>query len=167
MSAFNGGGRTKLGTVINLNVYDLSPLNETALSYLGVGIHHSGVEVSGTEYSFAGGAGIFEDQPKQAGGAIYTHTVKLGVYEGPISEVKSILSEMRDSFGANSYNILCQNCNHFAEAFSLRLLGVGIPAYVNRIAYMGSFFSCLLPKELLEGKINNTSTGSYNWNAWR
>ena len=76
------------------------------------------------------------------------------------------VEEMRDSFGSNSYNILCQNCNHFAEAFSLRLLGVGIPAYVNRIAYMGSFFSCLLPKELLEGKINNTSTVSYNWNAW-
>ena len=53
------------GTVVVLNVYDLSPANESCLYSLGLGVHHSGVEILGQEYSFASGAGIFDSTPKQ------------------------------------------------------------------------------------------------------
>ena len=38
-----GGGRTRHGMKVILNVYDLSPANETILNYIGFGIHHSGL----------------------------------------------------------------------------------------------------------------------------
>lgn len=61
MSFGNGynGGRTRMGTKVILNVYDLSPAND-CLYPVGCGLHHTGVEISGTEYSFASGAGVFE-----------------------------------------------------------------------------------------------------------
>jgi len=153
MSGFGGynGGRTAHATPILLNVYDLSPANQPALNHIGCGIHHSGVEISGTEYSFAGGAGIFEDRPKEAGGAVFSHTVNLGNFEGSSGDVKAAISDLRDEFGADKYNILQRNCNHFADALSLRLLNTGIPGYVNRAANMGACFSCLLPEEMLSG----------------
>jgi hypothetical protein len=62
------GGRTRMGTPILLNIYDLSPANE-CLYAAGLGLHHSGVEILGTEYTFASGAGIFEMTPKDGQGA--------------------------------------------------------------------------------------------------
>jgi hypothetical protein len=32
-------------------------------------VHHSGVEILGTEYTFASGAGIFDHSPREAPGA--------------------------------------------------------------------------------------------------
>jgi hypothetical protein len=51
-----------------LNVYDLSPANDY-LHPIGFGLHHSGVEILGTEYTFASGAGIFNHSPQDAPGA--------------------------------------------------------------------------------------------------
>lgn len=48
------GGRTRVGTKVFLNVYDLAPANEF-LYPVGFGFHHSGIEVLGSEYSFASG----------------------------------------------------------------------------------------------------------------
>jgi hypothetical protein len=41
-----------------------------------------------------------------------------------------------------------RNCNHYADAIARALLGRGIPSYVNRLAYLGGFLSCLLPSSL-------------------
>ena len=46
MSSFfsgGGGGRTRYGNDVVLNVYDISPANESVLNALGLGFHHSGV----------------------------------------------------------------------------------------------------------------------------
>lgn len=61
------GGKTRMGTVVKLNIYDLSPAND-CLYAAGIGLHHSGVEIMGTEYTFASGSGIFEMQPKDGQG---------------------------------------------------------------------------------------------------
>ena len=53
--------------VVVLNIYDLSPANDY-LYPIGFGLHHSGVEILGVEYSFASGGGIFESRPKVAPG---------------------------------------------------------------------------------------------------
>ena len=72
--AGGGGGRTRQGTPVRLHVYDLSPMNSSILMPLGLPILHTGVEVFGTEYTFAGGAGVFgSDTVKQAEGAVYSH----------------------------------------------------------------------------------------------
>ena len=78
------------GTKVLLNVYDLSPANDFLYS-AGLGLHHSGVEVSGSEYSFASGAGVFESTPREAPGAKYRGTVELGTCEGGSADLKRVL----------------------------------------------------------------------------
>jgi hypothetical protein len=51
----------------------LAPANKF-LYPMGLGVFHSGVEISGVEYSFGGGGGggdgVFEMTPKEAGNAV-------------------------------------------------------------------------------------------------
>jgi len=153
-----------MGTKVFLNVYDLSPANDV-LYNIGFGLHHSGVEILGTEYSFASGAGIFEDRPKEAGGAKFRESIELGAFEGGQAEARTIIGDLRSDFGPDAYNLIRKNCNSFANAFVWALLGRSIPGHVNRLADLGVCCSCLLPKKLLEeapvgpNAGNNSSSG--------
>lgn len=53
-------------------------------------------------------------------------------------------------YRANKYDVLKFNCNHFSNEFLMHLTGRGIPNYLNRLAYLGSFFHCMVPKRYLE-----------------
>lgn len=166
MSSFGGGGgsRTRMGMKVCLNVYDLSPANDF-LYPIGFGMHHSGVEVMGSEYTFASGAGIFSHQPKVVpGGAIFREQLELGIYEGSVKDLNFIISELRETYGPDDYNLIRKNCNHFANSFTWRLLQRTIPGYVNRLADLGVCCSCLLPRKMLEnapvGGSSSTSSTS-------
>lgn len=69
-----GGGRQFRGAEVVLHVYDLSPINQYSYEF-GVGAFHSGVELSGTEYTYGGheraSSGIFTHSPKSAPNAAY------------------------------------------------------------------------------------------------
>ena len=108
MSFGGTGGRTKMTSKVTLNLYDLSPANEY-LYALGLGLHHSGIEILGTEYSFASGAGIFEAPPKSAGGAIYRESIELGYIHGGSTEVKRVLDELKQEFAPDKYNLIKKN----------------------------------------------------------
>jgi hypothetical protein len=132
---------------------------------IGFGLHHSGIEISGVEYSFAGGAGIFEQTPKQVPNAKYRESIDMGFYDGTTSDIKMIVSQLRSAphnFHGDGYNLILKNCNHFANAFCWALLRKTIPGYVNRLADVGTCCSCLLPKKLLEDSPVNApgSSGS-------
>lgn len=142
-----------------MNVYDLSPANEF-LWPVGFGLHHSGVEIMGTEYSFASGGGIFECSPKEAAGAQFRVSMELGAYDGGQAEMRKAIADLRDDFGPDDYNLIRKNCNTFANALVYKLLGKGIPAYVNRLADIGFCCSCLLPKSLIEHAPVGDPTGS-------
>jgi len=114
----------------------------------------------GTEYSFASGGGIFESSPKEAPGAIFRVALELGAFDGGQAELQKAISELRDDFGPDDYNLIRKNCNHFANALSYRLLQRGIPAYVNRLADIGFCCSCLLPRSLVEHAPVGDPTGS-------
>lgn len=143
------GGRTRYSTKVFLNVYDLMAANEY-LYPIGMGFHHSGVEISGTEYSFASGAGIFDSTPGEAPGARFRERIELGSFDGGRPEVLRALDELRDNFGPDDYHLVRRNCNHFANALCWKLLNKTIPGYVNRLADIGVCCSCLLPKQMLE-----------------
>lgn len=134
---------------MHLNVYDLSPANDT-LCAVGLGLHHSGVEIMGSEYSFASGAGVFQASPKEAPGARFRESILLGSFEGSQADLNRALDEVKEDFGPDDYNLIRKNCNHFANALVWRLLGRSIPAHINRLADIGVCCSCLLPKQLLE-----------------
>jgi hypothetical protein len=143
-----------------LNVYDLHEMNDQLYSF-GLGLYHSGVQIGGLEWTFAGGAGIFSDDPKGAP-AKYRESVDLGEFRGTSRDVDSILDDLRQKFKSNSYNILSQNCNSFAEDFCQRLLSRSIPGYVNRMAYFGSMIQCILPPSLTnaEDPVSNSTSRS-------
>ena len=143
------GGRTRMSTKVHLNVYDLSPANDV-LYPLGVGLHHSGVEIIGNEYSFASGAGVFQSTPKEAPGARFREAIFLGAFEGGQAELNRALDEVKRDFGPEDYSLVRRNCNHFANALVWRLLGRTIPPHINRLADIGVCCSCLLPKQMLE-----------------
>jgi hypothetical protein len=132
-----------------------------------MGLHHTGVEVLGREYSYgSGGSGIFDGPPKVAPGARFRCQLEMGVFEGGPDELQKALDELRhdNGFGPDQYNLIRRNCNHFCNALVWRLLRRPIPAYINRLANVGECCSCLLPKQLLEdspvGGNNNSSSSS-------
>lgn len=89
-----------------LNLYDLSPMNDYLVP-VGFGLHHSGIEINGVEYSFGSGGGIFEGPPKQAPGARFRFQLEMGTFEGGSHELDKALDELRrGGFGNSSYNLV-------------------------------------------------------------
>jgi len=88
----------------------------------GLGLHHSGIECMGSEYSFASGAGVYESPPRVAPGAKFREQIELGRFEGSQQDLNRAIDTLRTEFHANSYNLIKQNCNHFANALSWALL---------------------------------------------
>lgn len=155
---------TKQGTKVFLNVYDLSPANEY-LYAIGMGLHHSGIEINGKEYSYGSGGGIFDGPAKVAPGARFRIQLELGAFDGGSQELNKALDDLRHDggFGADGYNLVRRNCNHFCNALSWKLLRRTIPPHINRLANIGDCCSCLLPKQMLEdspvgGSGNNQAT---------
>lgn len=136
-----------------VNVYDLHHANNYAW-YVGVGIFHSGIEIGDKEYSFGGHdfsyTGVFDIVPRTAYGAKFRETHLLGEVDITPRDLQRIIDELSDEFPGNSYHPLTRNCNTFANELCLRLLKVGIPSYVNRLANMGSALSCFIPQSGLQ-----------------
>lgn len=142
-------------TPVFLNVYDLSPTNDYLYPF-GLGLHHSGVEIGSSEYSFASGAGVFETSVDQTKLQLpFRERLYLGSFDGGIHRLNQVLDELRhgsdsSAFGPSDYHLLTRNCNHFASALSYKLLGKPLPGHINRLAVAGQFFSCLLPRKIVE-----------------
>ncbi|CAM9776904.1 unnamed protein product, partial [Choristocarpus tenellus] len=142
-----------------INVYDLHPANEYGYSF-GLGAYHSGVEIGGREYTFAGGGGIFDHSPREAPNARFREAVKMGTYQGGTSELNRALDALREEFALHRYNVLSRNCNSFSSALCEQLLGRPGPGWINRLAWMGSWFSCLVPPQMLgEAPVNEGGAG--------
>ena len=138
---------------VRLHVYDLTPANGV-LHPVGLGLYHSGVEVDGEEYTFAQGGGIISHPPKAAeseqGHLAFRETLEIGVFEGSSHVVKDAVAALRPHFRGDHYHLIKQNCNHFSDRFCMQLFPSrpnGIPAYINRVAWIGSFMPCLLPND--------------------
>ena len=131
-----------------LNIYDLNEMNETLFN-LGLGMYHSGVEIGGSEYTFSSGSGVFSHPPRAAGGARFREAVDMGMLPSA-GALSTAIEELRHEFKGSDYNVLEKNCNHFAQALIWRLLNRQLPGYVNRMAGIGSMFSCLMPQHMLK-----------------
>jgi hypothetical protein len=64
------------------------------------------------------------------------------------AEVRAVVDSLREEFPGSSYNIITRNCNTFSNELARLLLDKPVPGYINRLANMGSFMSCLLPRSL-------------------
>ena len=52
-------------------------------------------------------------------------------------------------YRANHYDMLKFNCNHFTDEFLRHLTGQGLPGHLNRAAYIGGCFHCIIPRKYL------------------
>lgn len=131
------------------------------LAAVGCGLHHSGVEVLGEEYTFSND-GVFQHPPLAVPpNAKFRERIEMGTYDGGSQELKRALSELEGDFAAGTYNVIKRNCNHFASALCWKLLQKPIPPHINRLADFASCLSCLLPRSLMENApVDNGSSGS-------
>lgn len=134
-------------TKVILNVYDLNPEMNRYTYAIGFGLFHSGIEISSTEYTFAGsesdGTGVMEVEPK-VNHPNFRESIELGETTLSRKEITRIIDKLREEFKANTYDLIKRNCNVFSEALCRKLLNRSIPGFVNRLAYMGGMlYSCL------------------------
>lgn len=102
---------------------------------------------------------------KQAPGAKIRESIDMGDFKGTSRDLDNILRDLRQIFRGSDYHILSKNCNAFADEFLKRTVGKELPGYVNRLAFVGSMFSCLLPQSLtnaapVNGMVENGSSSS-------
>ncbi|KAI9076570.1 hypothetical protein K1719_041556 [Acacia pycnantha] len=136
---------------VYLNVYDLTPVNNYFYMF-GIGIYHSGIEVHGMEYGFGAHeyptSGVFEVEPRSCPGFIFRRSVFLGTTDMSISEFRCFMESLASKYHGDTYHLIAKNCNHFTDEVCQQLTGKPIPAWVNRLARVGSFCNCLLPESL-------------------
>ncbi|KAL3532374.1 hypothetical protein ACH5RR_005895 [Cinchona calisaya] len=151
ISESNGAGDGSSETQVMLNVYDLTPINHYTV-WFGFGIFHSGIEVHGMEYGFGAHdfpiSGVFEVEPKNCPGFVYRCSVPLGRINMPPDEFRTFIESVASEYHGDTYHLISKNCNHFTDDMARRLTGKGIPGWVNRLAHLGAFCSCLLPESL-------------------
>ncbi|KAF3442114.1 hypothetical protein FNV43_RR16030 [Rhamnella rubrinervis] len=140
-----------LETELVLNVYDLTPLNNY-MFWFGFGIFHSGIEVHGKEYGFGAhdfpASGVFEVEPRNCPGFVFRCSISLGYINMSPSEFRTFIENVASEYHGDTYHLISKNCNHFTDDMSSRLMGKRIPGWVNRLARLGAFCSCLLPESL-------------------
>jgi len=76
--------------------------------------------------------------------------IKMGTFEGSESRINEVIRELRDDFKGTDYSLIFKNCNCFAAAFVKKLNNRDIPAWINRMAEIGQYCSCLLPSSALQ-----------------
>ncbi|RKP22146.1 DUF862-domain-containing protein [Rozella allomycis CSF55] len=126
-----------------------SPSNHF-LYRLGLGVYHTGVELMGTEYCFGGHpykfSGVFETVPRVGPpGVFFRESIFMGYIEKDDDDIVNVIRSIMIEYSGKSYNLLKRNCNHFSEDLVYRLTDNKTPRWINRLAYIGSWFPCLVP----------------------
>ncbi|KAH7388342.1 hypothetical protein KP509_16G071000 [Ceratopteris richardii] len=136
---------------LKLNIYDLTCINDY-MSWVGLGIYHSGIEVYGMEYAYGAHdyptSGIFEVEPQQCPGFKFRKSLTVGTVRLSADKFREFVEELATKYTGASYNMLFKNCNHFCDDVCMRLVNEHIPDWVNRVAKIGSFFGCFSPRSL-------------------
>ena len=80
-------------TQVRLNVYSLSTHNSW-LSVVGLGVFHSGLEISGVEYAFSD-HGVQPHQPRQlCEGVTFRETIVMGTITSPSRAIEAAVAEL-------------------------------------------------------------------------
>jgi len=125
-------GRRK--SPVALHYYDLSKGAASAISpwLLGQrldGLWHTGVVVYGKEYFFGGD--ICLDTPGTTAFGEPTKVIELGFTLWRQEELHNyVVDELRPFFNKDVYDIVLNNCNHFADRVCVWLTGLHLPAEV-------------------------------------
>lgn len=102
-----------------------------------------GLAVHGVEYAFGAHeyptTGIFEGEPKQCEGFTFRKSILIGWTEMTPGQVRVVMEELAEKYKGNAYNLITKNCNHFCNDACIKLTGIPIPRWVNRLARIGKY----------------------------
>eukprot|EP00250_Pteridium_aquilinum_P017459 c23637_g2_i1 orf=95-760(+) len=160
--AFSGSDPSAISNraPIYLNVYDVTELN-SYLYWLGLGIFHSGIEVHGVEYAFGAhdysSSGVFEVEPRNCPGFSFRRTITVGTTDKDPLQIREFIEQLSLDYAGDSYHLIAKNCNHFTNDVCMRLTKRSAPGWVNRLAHIGAFCSCLLPESLQLTTVGQTA----------
>jgi hypothetical protein len=148
---------------VYLNVYHLAGYEQhnEYMGWMGAGFFHSGVQIDIREFSFSQ-TGICITSPQLPVFGRLKERHLIGVYVKTKSDLNNSLARLAAAFSSGSYDLVHKNCNNFSEALCLELLGLSIPAYVNRAASVGGALS---GGSTGTGTNTSTSTTTNNNNA--
>lgn len=131
---------------VTLNIYDLADntvgLNG-ALSAVGTGAYHAGVEVYGIEFSFGrcedpNVTGICCVPPKGCTAHPFRESLPMGDTSMTKKEVEQLMRRLCMEWMSMDYDILRNNCCHFSAELC-KQLGVGpVPSWVTSLAGVGA-----------------------------
>ena len=93
--------------------------------------------------------GVFDSEPLSMDQELYRGSLEIGTIDS-LTKLYDVLSLIKDDFPANEYNVIRRNWNHFSDEFWRKLVGTGIPGYINRLANLGV---CFLYKSLFKYSI--------------
>lgn len=146
---------------VAIHVYDISPNNDSLYPW-GLGFYHSGVVIGGQEYTFSQ-SGVFSHPPRgiSQSDAKFREMIRMGTFNGTSSDVQRIIDDLKQDFLGPDYHIMNKNCNSFADAFVRKLIGKPLPSYINRMANIGSYFSCLI-NPMIAAAQNNAQNNNNN-----
>eukprot|EP01062_Namystynia_karyoxenos_P028499 TRINITY_DN21588_c1_g1_i1.p1 TRINITY_DN21588_c1_g1~~TRINITY_DN21588_c1_g1_i1.p1 ORF type:complete len:471 (+),score=85.40 TRINITY_DN21588_c1_g1_i1:113-1525(+) len=151
---------------VRLNVYNiLEPGANARLAFFGVGLHHTGVEVHGREWSYGGSlpdsdrgdeTGVFCIAPRTGmPAANFKETIEIGTTTKTAEDIDYIvgLLVMTGQWKASDYHILHRNCNDFCSHFIKHLGDWDFPSWINRAAKLGA---ALLPDAVVHRIVHHT-----------
>ena len=117
------------------------------------------------EFAFGGNStvrttGVYQIEPRSHGNFEFKYSIELGEMNPKDFDCKNIsfdqhvwpiLVTLMDKYGANKYDLLSMNCNHFSNEFINMLFKSKkkLPNFINRAAYLGSWFKCFVPRRYL------------------
>lgn len=121
---------------VQLLVYDLSrglaiSLSQQILGQRIEGIWHTGVLFMNTEYYYGGGIqtapnGVFASQNQ----LFPSQTLTIGQTNKTKQDLNNFLISIHPRFSASTYDLIRNNCNHFANEVCIFLTGNSIPSYI-------------------------------------
>lgn len=147
---------------VQLAVYDLSRgmargLSRQILGQQIDGIWHTGIVVYGKEYYFGGGIqrtnwGIFAQMNQLPPDQV----LEMGTTSKSMSELENFLRTIQHRFTNATYDLINNNCNHFANVVCQFLTGHGIPDHiVNLPSIVFSTPGGMMLRPMIEGMQNN------------
>lgn len=76
-----------------------------------------------------------------------------------------MIDNLKQEFKGSEYHISKRNCNCFSNAFTRKLIGKSIPGYVNRMADLGAYFSCIVDPMIAAAQAQAAKNGQNNRNG--
>ena len=118
---------------VSINVYDVSGGMAKSMSQMILGreidgVWHTGVIVFGKEYYFGGG--ICSDPIGQTPYGTPVKAEDIGETEIPEELFEEFLNDLKSKYTEDNYDIIKNNCNHFANDCVEFLTGIQLPDYI-------------------------------------